>query len=160
MSLPKAKIKKKMIEMASDNPIISSLCHKFGISRATFYRWQEDDEKFKENFLKAQEIGFTGICDMAESKIVSLVKGNNDYVSLNASKYILDHNNKRYKEANAGYMRFKLEEKLRKVENEKKNLIEKAVEAIRVFIYPGKQRDGDGNIITDILDSKSEMDKP
>ncbi|KKQ26942.1 MAG: hypothetical protein US42_C0018G0016 [Candidatus Magasanikbacteria bacterium GW2011_GWC2_37_14] len=159
MKVSKAKIKKNMIKLASDNPIISSLCHKFDISRATFYRWFNEDEVFREEFNKAKDIGITGICDVAESKIVSLVKGSNEYVALNASKYILEHNSPRYENANPGFMRLKLEEKLRKVENEKKNLIEKTIEAIRVFIYPGREKDNNDKIITDVLDSKSELDK-
>lgn len=177
MKISKAKIKKKMIELASDNPIVSSLCHKFDISRATFYRWENQDSKFKEEFLKAKGVGITGICDMSESKIVSLVKNGSENTALNAAKYILDHNSPRYKEANQGYIRIKLENKLREVEHEKKELIEKTIEGIQVFIHQGKQKEEDedkikGNQITfvdfsksddkptNIQDSKSVMDKP
>lgn len=134
MKVSKAKIKKKMIEMASDNPIVSSLCHRFNISRATFYRWYNEDDVFREEFNKAKDIGITGICDVAESKIVSLVKGNNDYVALNASKYILDHNSRRYMEVNPGYQRLKLEEKLKNMRDEKNNLIEDAINKIKQFL--------------------------
>ncbi|KKQ27023.1 MAG: hypothetical protein US42_C0016G0008 [Candidatus Magasanikbacteria bacterium GW2011_GWC2_37_14] len=176
--MSKAKIKKKMIELASDNPVVSSLCHKFDISRATFYRWFNEDDAFKEEFNKSKIIGITGMCDVAESRIISLVKGSNEYVALNASKYILDHNSPRYKEANQGYIRIKLENKLREAENEKKELIEKTIEGIQVFIQQGKQKEEEnedkikGNQITfvnfsksddkstNIQDSKSETDKP
>ena len=167
-----------MIELASDNPIVSSLCRKFDISRATFYRWFNEDDAFKEEFNKSKIIGITGMCDVAESRIISLVKGSNEYVALNASKYILDHNSPRYKEANQGYIRIKLENKLREAENEKKELIEKTIEGIQVFIQQGKQKEEEnedkikGNQITfvnfsksddkstNIQDSKSETDKP
>ena len=176
--MSKAKIKKKMIELASNNPVVSSLCHKFDISRATFYRWFNEDDAFKEEFNKSKIIGITGMCDVAESRIISLVKGSNEYVALNASKYILDHNSPRYKEANQGYIRIKLENKLREAENEKKELIEKTIEGIQVFIQQGKQKEEEnedkikGNQITfvnfsksddkstNIQDSKSETDKP
>lgn len=112
MSLPRAKIKKQLIEEAKSNHLVSYLCHKSGIARATFYRWVEDDKKFAKEIKNAQKLGRYAICDLAESKIMQLVKSPNENTSLNASKYILSNNHKTYIKSTWGYEKVKLMKKL------------------------------------------------
>ena len=42
------KSKQLLIEQLRKTPIVLVACEKMGISRATFYRWFKEDEKFKE----------------------------------------------------------------------------------------------------------------
>jgi len=138
MSLPRAKIKKQLIEEAKSNHLVSYLCHKSGIARATFYRWVEDDKKFAREIKNAQKLGRHAICDLAESKIMQLVKSPNENVSLNASKYILNNNHKNYIESNWGYGRIKLEKKIQDIKKHKDDEITTAIEEIQNLIKLGR----------------------
>jgi hypothetical protein len=139
MSLPRAKIKEQMIEGAKTNHLVSYLCHKSGISRATFYRWVEEDKTFAREIENAQELGRCAMCDLAESKLLQLVKSPNENVAINASKYLLRNNHKNYKESNWGYSRIKLEEKIKKLKSEEENMIEEALDGIKAIIKQGQE---------------------
>lgn len=139
MRLPRAKIKQQMIEGAKTNHLVSYLCHKNGISRATFYRWFEEDKTFARDIKNAQELGRCAMCDLAESKLLQLVKSPNENVALNATKYILRNNHKNYKESNWGYSRIKLEEEMRKLRNEEDYMIRDALDGINILIKQGQK---------------------
>lgn len=160
MSLPKNEIKKRMIERAKDNPLVSYLCKQHGISRATYYRWIEADKKFKNEICKAQKIGRSAICDLAESKIINLVKSENENVSLNAAKYILNNNSPIYKGSNLSYQRMKLEDKIKKMENEKDGKIEEVLNYIRDLCISDRRKNNENEKIIDTADSESVIDKP
>lgn len=96
MSLSKAKLKKKLIEKALDNPVLSSVCHQVGVGRATVYRWMDEDPTFKKALKQALEKGREAISDFAESNLLRLAKSSNETVALNASKFILTHNSRFY----------------------------------------------------------------
>ena len=40
--------KKAIIEQLKKTPIIQVTCEKLGVSRATFYRWKKNDDKFSK----------------------------------------------------------------------------------------------------------------
>ncbi|KKR21564.1 MAG: hypothetical protein UT48_C0006G0016 [Parcubacteria group bacterium GW2011_GWE2_39_37] len=133
MSLPKARLKKKFIEKAKENPLVSSLCRQLGIGRATYYRWLEEDKIFKADFLKAQKIGQLGICDLAESKIISLVKSEKENVAFGAAKFILHNNSPAYKDFSLSHQRLKYEQRIKHLENENKEIINNALDKIEVI---------------------------
>lgn len=84
--------KKKLLEALREAPIIEAACKKAGISRATYYRWREDDE-FRREADEAIEIGDERVCGIAESKLLGLVHQSN----LPAIRFLLNNRSKRYK---------------------------------------------------------------
>lgn len=69
--------KKAIIEQLKKTPIIQVTCEKLGISRATFYRWKKNDEKFAEEVDFALQEGSQLINDMAESQLITAIKNGN-----------------------------------------------------------------------------------
>jgi uncharacterized protein YpmB len=55
-------------------PIVEMACKRIRISRATFYRWCQDDGDFKENVENAKVDGVEYINDISESQLISLIK--------------------------------------------------------------------------------------
>lgn len=86
------KEKKLVIENLKRMPIIEVACNKSGISRATFYRWKEQDAEFSQAAEKAQVEGEALVGDIAVSKIVKEI--NND--NLTAAIYWLNHRDPRF----------------------------------------------------------------
>jgi hypothetical protein len=68
------KSKVDVVECLKTTPIIQVACQKSGISRATFYRWREQDEVFKQQIDQAQKEGVGLVNDLAESQLISLLK--------------------------------------------------------------------------------------
>ena len=86
------KDKEAVIENLKRMPIIEIACNKSGVSRATYYRWKEEDPDFSQAVDKAQEEGEALIRDVAVSKII---KGINDD-NLTAAMYWLNHRDPRF----------------------------------------------------------------
>ena len=86
------KDKESIIENLKRMPIIEIACNKSGVSRATYYRWKEQDPEFSQAVDKAQEEGEALIRDVAVSKII---KGINDD-NLTAAMYWLNHRDPRF----------------------------------------------------------------
>ena len=86
------KDKEAVIENLKRMPIIEIACNKSGVSRATYYRWKEQDPAFSLAVDKAQEEGEALIRDVAVSKII---KGINDD-NLTAAMYWLNHRDPRF----------------------------------------------------------------
>ena len=139
MSLPKNETKEGIIATAKDNPLVSYFCHKNSISRATYYRWFKADKKFSQEVRKAQKIGRQAICDLAESKIVNLIKSSNENVALSAAKFILTNNHPYYRQTNSFTKEIReLKEKLYKdlkIDDDQNN---KALDAIQEIIKAGQ----------------------
>jgi hypothetical protein len=74
-------IKDKILEILNDNPVISIICKKAGISRATFYRWINDDYDFKKKCANTKMIGIKGINDLCESVIINKIREGNFQVA-------------------------------------------------------------------------------
>ncbi len=66
--------KKAILDQLRRVPIIQVACEKAGVSRATFYRLRNEDEKFKIDIEEAIAEGVEFICDVGESQMVSLIK--------------------------------------------------------------------------------------
>lgn len=69
--------KKAVIEKLKQLPIVQVVCEKTGISRATYYRWHNDDLKFAKLTDTALHEGRQLINDVAESQLLSAIKDNN-----------------------------------------------------------------------------------
>lgn len=72
-----SKEKDKVLEQLKKMPIAQLACERAGISRATYYRWRNDDKKFAESADKALEEGEALITDMTESQLISLIRDRN-----------------------------------------------------------------------------------
>lgn len=66
-SVPK---KKRIIKELSLVPIVQIACKRVGISRATYYRWRDEDPAFARECNDAIEKGVLSINDLAESKLI------------------------------------------------------------------------------------------
>lgn len=65
--------KKRLVEQLRKTPIVQIACEKTGISRATFYRWCQEEEFAKEARDSLQE-GKSLVNDLAESQLISSIK--------------------------------------------------------------------------------------
>jgi len=72
-----SKRKDLIIENLKKVPIIQFACERAGVSRATFYRWRKEDQKFAEIVDEALFSGASLINDMAESKLIAAIKEGN-----------------------------------------------------------------------------------
>ncbi len=85
--------KDNIIELLKDFPVIKTACKKGGISRATFYRWIEDDSDFKIESKKAMKEGILSINDTAEENLITMITDKD----LSAIKYWLQCHHDDYK---------------------------------------------------------------
>jgi len=84
--------KKILIEQLKRTPIVALACEKTGISRATYYRWENSDKKFSVSADAAIKEGTKLINDMAESQLLSAIKNQN----LTAIIFWLKHHHSQY----------------------------------------------------------------
>lgn len=89
----KEKKKKQVLRELEQVPIVQYACKKVGLGRSTFYKWREEDAKFKEGVEKAIHEGDQFINDMAESQLISAIKDKN----LRAIIHWLKHHHSVYK---------------------------------------------------------------
>lgn len=69
--------KELVLKQLKKTPIIQTACNKVGISRATYYRWREDDAEFTKLADKALKFGKNLINDLAESQLLSAIQDKN-----------------------------------------------------------------------------------
>lgn len=66
--------KQALIEAIKEMPIIQIACKKAGVSRATYYRWRNEDNQFKRQSEDAMSQGIDFINDMSESQLITLIR--------------------------------------------------------------------------------------
>ena len=71
------KDKNAIVEQLKINPIVQIACQKSGVSRATFYRWRNEDEEFKKATEMSIQDGVLLINDLAESQLLAAIKDQN-----------------------------------------------------------------------------------
>lgn len=69
------KLFKKIQEELEKTGLVSDVCAKVGISRQTFYRWQREDESFRNMCLESLQIGVEFINDIAKSNYINAIQG-------------------------------------------------------------------------------------
>lgn len=69
--------KELLVEQLKKTPVVHVACDKIGLGRATYYRWRNEDEKFKEDSDVALLEGSQLINDLAESQLISAIKDKN-----------------------------------------------------------------------------------
>ena len=92
IELKMEKQKELLLEHLRTIPIVEIACKKGGISRATFYRWCEDDESFKTEVENAKVDGIENINDMSEAQLVGLIREK----KYSAIQLWLRHNHNRF----------------------------------------------------------------
>lgn len=81
-----------LLEQLRKLPIVSIVCEKTGIGRATYYRWKKEDEGFAKAADEALSDGTQLVSDMAESQLLTAIRDGN----LGAVMYWLKHRNPHY----------------------------------------------------------------
>ena len=66
--------KQKILETLRKTPIVGIACARAGISRATFYRWVEEDKHFKKRVTSAVKLGNAELNDLAIGKLLQNIK--------------------------------------------------------------------------------------
>lgn len=122
IQLRQTKEKKILLEHLKKTPIIQMACEKAGISRATYYRWKNDDEDFAKKAEESLDEGVSLMSDFAESQLISSIRDKN----MTAIIYWLKHRHKAY--SNRIEVTGFLEHKNVEMTDEYKDLIKKALE--------------------------------
>lgn len=68
-----ARQKKLVLEALEKIPIVTLAIKKAGISKATYYRWYNEDSEFAEQANKTKSEGTDNINDLAQSKLVERI---------------------------------------------------------------------------------------
>lgn len=85
--------KAKFIKELEEHPFIGSVCKKLAVSRATYYRWREEDASFRADIEQSLQRGRKKLTEFAESKLLENIKIGNQQ----AIAFWLKHNEKRYR---------------------------------------------------------------
>ena len=88
----KTKDKAKLIEEFKKMPIVQIVCERSSVSRATYYRWLEDDPIFRDAAILAISDGEAFISDKSEAQLLALI-GEKHF---GAIKHYLEHHSDRY----------------------------------------------------------------
>jgi len=64
----------KLIEALSESGNVSFACKRAGVSRDTYYRWREEDEKFREESGTAVASGKEFVNDLAHSQLIRSIQ--------------------------------------------------------------------------------------
>ena len=88
------KTKQKLLEEIQKFGIVFLACQKIGINKATYYRWKNEDKKFKEEAKEAERIGRENICDIAKYSLVQNIKEKNE----RSIEYALSHLSPEFKQ--------------------------------------------------------------
>jgi len=84
--------KTKIIEEFKKMPIVQIACERVGVSRATYYRWIENDSIFREVAMNAISDGESFISDKSEGQLLALI-GEKHF---GAIKHYLETHNEKY----------------------------------------------------------------
>ena len=84
--------KNALLAVLKEMPIVQVACKKCGVSRATYYRWRQDDRMFLRQSNDALAQGIDFINDMSESQLITMIKEKR----MPAIAMWLKHNNVRY----------------------------------------------------------------
>lgn len=69
-----AQDKEAVLAALKEMPIVQLACKKSGVSRATYYRWRQEDKLFRRQITDAAAQGVDFINDMSESQLVTLIR--------------------------------------------------------------------------------------
>ncbi len=90
------KLEKGLIEELEKTGNVFIACNKVALSRATYYRWKNDDLDFRNRTDEAIEIGRANMAEFGESKLLRNVENGDQ----RAIEFLLRHNDPRYRNMN------------------------------------------------------------
>ncbi len=93
--------KSKLIQILEETPLVNYACKKIGMGRTTFYRWMKSNLQFKKDVEHALQNGRFQWSEIAESALMKNVKNG----KMDAVKFYLTHNDKRYIPKRAVFMK-------------------------------------------------------
>jgi hypothetical protein len=88
-----AKDKERFLDELSKTPNVEVTCKKVGVSRATYYRWRNEDQTFYEDAEANLKLSRNAMNDLVEWKLLDNVKKGQQP----AITYYLSHNHQTYK---------------------------------------------------------------
>ncbi len=88
-----ARDKARVLIELENNPIVSAVVRKVGVSHSTYYRWLKEDSDFEAKAIQASDIGRRRMVDLAISQLLKMVQEGN----VRAITYYLSHNDDRYR---------------------------------------------------------------
>lgn len=91
------KEKDRLLECLRKIPVVEAACRTAGVSRATYYRWLDEDPLFAELAKQSLREAVDLVSDKAESNIIAKINAGD----MAASKYWLDNRKKEYKKPRA-----------------------------------------------------------
>lgn len=133
--------KEKLLETLQRTPVTQVACERAGVSRATFFRWRNEDEKFAEKVNEALSDGKGLISDMAISQLIHSIQDKN----LGAIKYWLSSHHQDY--ANKLSITAEIKHEDIKLTPEQETIVRRALELASLPILtnnkyePNKPRD-------------------
>ena len=86
--------KKLFLDNLRKIPIIQVACERSTVSRASIYRWKNEDKEFAKNMEAAMAEGEALINDMSEGQLISLIREKN----FPALRFWLIHRNPKFRE--------------------------------------------------------------
>lgn len=122
-----------LIEHLHKMPILEVACGKVGVSRATVYRWRNEDKEFGQAFDEAIENGRDLLDEVTESKLIGLI----DRSDPNAIFFYLKHRHHLYSPVAAAHRerkRMQLEEQEKKLSPDELAHIEMMTRGINAFL--------------------------
>ena len=88
------KDKKEFLENLKKIPIIQAACERSNVSRASVYRWKNEDKDFAQALEKALSEGEALINDLSEGQLIALIKDRN----FSAIRFWLNHRHSKFRE--------------------------------------------------------------
>jgi len=86
--------KKLFLENLKKIPIIQAACERSGVSRASVYRWRNEDKEFSKALEESLAEGEALINDLSEGQLISLIKNK----SFSAIRFWLNHRHDKFRE--------------------------------------------------------------
>ena len=88
------KDKKAFLENLKKIPIIQAACERSNVSRASVYRWKNEDKEFAKNLEEALSVGEALINDLSEGQLITLIKDRN----FSAVRFWLKNRHEKFKD--------------------------------------------------------------
>ena len=139
--------KKKLLAELEKNGNVTIACLKAGVNRATFYRWKQESNEFKEKSEQAETFGRENNCDIAEQSLMMKIKDKD----LGAIKYLLGHNSPRYKGKETSNVVIVHKKELPKTDATDETNVSEELKALP----PEKTLEWLNGVITDLNDGKA-----
>ena len=93
--------KEKFLAQLKTFPVVEVACKRAGISRATVYRWRDEDSEFAEAIETAKDAGIEYMNDLTESQLISLIREKHP----TSVRFWLQRHHPRYAQKN-GHVKF------------------------------------------------------